>query len=819
MLADLRYAFRIFARSPLFAAAVVLVLGLGIGASTTVFTLVDAYLLKPLPFPEPERLVAVWQTRRPEVSHNPFSQPDFLDLKEQARSFSRLAIFGSEGFSVSSGQPGQEGASAEHVTGSYVSADFFPLFGASAALGRVFSADEDVPGRDQVVVLSDALWRRSFRGNPGAIGQTILIDGKPRQVVGVMPASFRVPAHLTTNETPELWLPAAVARESALPRSSHSTGLGHLLGRLSPGVSFAAADAEVHAVAARLEQAFPDSNTNESFYLQGLHDLLVADIKPSLTLLMTATLLLLVIASANVALLLLARAAAREGEAAVRAALGATRPRLVRQFLTESGLLALGGGLLGFALASVGVRGVAAAYEGTAVAPHEVRPDLRVLAFALLLGSIAGLGFGLVPALRASGVKLYELLKEGAARSTSSGRRQRLQGGLLMAEVALSTVLLAGSAAVARGFYQMLNQPLGFQTEGALTFSVRLPKTRYADAEAVHAFHEAALERLRALPSVKVAGAADYVPLANIINSGNFQIEGKPPWPRGAEPATMYQRVEADYFRALGVPVVRGRVFGDADGPQGAPVVIVSESFAKHFLPGEDPIGRRVRRGSRAEEPWREIVGVVGDVRFSPWETEIAYVSYLPSRQQSLLGAQTTATFVVRTEGSPRALVNAARDALKQLDADLPVFDVKTFDERAAESLADRRFTLVLVSAFAASALVLTALGLFGLVSYQTQRRSRELAIRMALGAASADVVRLVLRDTSRLLLAGLALGLPAAFAAGRLLAAKLEGVPPTTPLTLAATAFLLGVVGLAAVAAPARRAAKTPPALVLRDD
>jgi predicted permease len=822
MLADVRFALRQFAKSPLFTAAVVLVLGLGVGATTTVFTLVDAYLLKPLPFPEPDRLVSVWRTRRPDVTRYPFSLPDFLDVKAQARSFSQLAIIGASGVNLSGGEGAPDGgATAEHVSAGRASAEFFPILGARAALGRTFTADEDRPGREQVVVLSDALWRRRFGADPGVLGRTVTIDGKPHEVVGVMPASFRFPASLTSSEPAELWTPAAVApQQEPARRGSHTSALGHLVGRLAPGVSLAAADAEVHAIAARLEADYPDTNANKVFYLVGLHDHLVTDLKPSLTLLLTATLLLLTIASANVALLLLARAAAREGEAAVRAAVGASRGRLVRQFLVESVLLAATGGLVGFALASAGVGGMAAGYQGTALAVREVRLDARVLAFALAVASLAGLGFGLAPALRASKVRLYELLKEGAARSTSGERRRRLQGALLVAEVALSAVLLAGSASVARGFYETLNAPLGFATGGALTFSLRLPASRYPDADSVYAFQDRAVEQLRALPGVSSASAADYLPLSGTTSNGSFEVEGKPPWPRGSEPWTMYQRVDGEYFRALGVRLVRGRTFADADGPRGARVAIVSESFARKFLPGEDPVGKRIRPGGRADgEPWAEIVGVVGDVRFSPWSSEVEPVTYLPARQEPRRLALSFASFVVRTPGEPRALANAAREAVGRLDADLPLYDVKTFDERAAEQVADRRFTLWLVSSFALSALVLTALGLFGLVSYQTRRRSRELAIRMALGAAAADVGRLVLRDTARLLLAGLALGLPAAYASGKLLAAKLEGVPPPGPLALAATALLLGLVALAAGAAPARRAARTPPALVLRDE
>jgi putative ABC transport system permease protein len=817
MLADLRYALRLFAKSPLFTAAVVLVLGLGIGASTTVFTLVDAYLLKPLPFPEPERVVSVWRTRRENFDQHPFSQRDFLDLKEQAASFSQLAIMGSVGFNLGggSGAAGPE-APPEHVLGSKVSADFFPALGASAALGRAFTADEDTPGRDQVVVLSDAFFRRRFHGDPATVGRAITLDGKPYQVVGVMPESFRMATNLGSSGLAAFWVPAALTRQTAQPRGWHSW---HLVGRIKPGASFATADAEVRAVAARLEQAYPDTNTNKIFYLLGLQDHLVARIKPSLTLLFFSTLLLLVIASANVALLLLARASARESEVAVRAALGASRPRLLRQLLTESVLLALLGGLAGFALALAGTGLVATGYGGSVMAAREVRPDARVLLFALALASVAGLGFGLLPAFRASKVRLYELLKEGATRATSGGAKLRLQAALLVAEVALSAVLLAGSAAVARGFYKTLNEPLGFRTDRALTFQLELPKTRYPDVASLRAFHATFVERLRALPAVSAVGTTNFLPLSGSTSNGGFEIEGKPPWPRGSEPWVMFQRADRDYFRALGTPLVLGRAFGEGDDEKGARVIIVSESFVSRYLPGENPIGKRVRWGDSDEDPWMEIVGVVGDVHYTPWETSISPASYVPFRQATEPEALNYPSFVVRTDGEPHALANAVRAAVAQIDGELPVFDVKTYEERVDSSMADRRFTLLLVSAFAGSALLLTALGLFGLVSYQTKRRSRELAIRMALGAASGDVRRLVLRDTSRLLVAGLALGLPAAFATGRLLASRLNGVPPTDPLTLAATALLLGLVALAAVLAPAQRAARTPPALVLRDE
>jgi predicted permease len=818
MLTDLRFALRQFAKSPLFTAAVVLVLGLGVGATTAVFTLVDAYLLKPLPFPEPDRLVTVWQTRPPERELDAVSPADFLDLKEQARSFSHLAIFGAGGFTLGGG-PGAGGreAPAEVVSGSRVSADFFPLFGARAALGRLFSPEEDRPGGEQVVVLGDALWRERFGADPGVIGRAVTLDGKPYEVVGVLPPSFRLPAHLTTSEPPGLWLPAALARENAAPRGAHSTSLGHVVGRLAPGASRAAADAELAAVAGRLAEGNPESNANETFALVGLHEYLARDVRPTLALLFAATLLLLTIASANVALLLLARAATRQGEAAVRAALGASRGRLVRQFLVESALLALAAGLVGFAFAAAGSGLVAAGLREAARAPHEARPDARVFAFALLCASAAGLGVGLWPAWRASQARLYGLLKEGAARATAGGGGRRLQAGLLVAEVATAAVLLAGSAAVARGFYRTLREPLGFATEGALTFTVRLPAARYPDADAVQGFQRGALERLGALPGVSAVGAADYLPLTGVVADGSFELEGAPPPAPGAEPSTMVQRVEDQYFRALGVPVLRGRGFTEADGPGAAPVAVVSESFAGRYVPGGDALGRRVRVGRAGR--WHEIVGVVGDVRYTPWARAAAAVFYAPGRQRTAVGRVTSLSFVVRTSGEPRALANAARDAVARVDAGVPVADVKTFDERASESVADRKFTLTLVSAFAASALVLTALGLFGLVSYQTRRRARELAIRMALGAGAADVTGLVVRDTARLLLAGLALGLPAAFASGKLLAAGLEGVPPADALSLAASAFVLGAVALVAVLAPARRAARTPPALVLRDD
>jgi predicted permease len=813
MLADVRFALRLFTKSPLFTAAVVLVLGLGVGATTTVFTLVDAYLLKPLPFPEPERLVSVWRTRRPDGDgRNPFSVPDFIDLRAMATSFSHLAALRSVNVNMSEGGGRGAPAAPEPVGGSRVTADFFPALGVGAALGRTFTADEDRPGRDRVVVLSDALWRRRFGADPTAVGRTLSLDGKPYEVIGVMPPGFTMPVTLFAGVPSEMWVPAAFDGEGASRRDWHSW---NVVGRLRAGASAETAGAEVRALAARLEEAHPDTNVNKAFYLLSLHEHLVGRVKPSLVLLFAATLLLLTIASANVALLLLARASARQGEVAVRAALGASRPRLVRQLLVESVLLALFGGLLGFALAFTGTGLVAAGFRDVALALREVRPDGRVLAFALALASLAGLGFGLWPAARASRARLYGLLKEGAARSTEGGRQRRLQGALLVAEIALSAVLLAGSSAVARGFYRALNAPLGFDPGAALTFRLHLPEARYDDAASARRALGGALERLRALPSVTAVGAANFIPLSGWNNNGGFEIEGRPPWPKGAEPWAEYQLASVDYFAAMRIPLRRGRAFAGADREGSAPVMLVNETFAARFFPGEDPVGKRARWGDN--EPWHEIVGVVGDVQYHPRWTGGRPATYKPLAQA--VDSVGQSYFVVRAAGAPGALASAARAAVAELDAELPLADVKTYDERVRDAFADRKFTLALVSAFASSALVLTALGLFGLVSYQTRRRARELAIRMALGAASADVGRLVVRDTARLLLAGLALGLPAAFAAGKLLAARLVGVPPPGPLALGGTAFVLGAAALAAVLAPARRAARTPPALVLRDE
>ncbi|HEU4408903.1 MAG TPA: ABC transporter permease [Polyangiaceae bacterium] len=813
MLSDIRFALRLFARSPFFAAAVVLVLGLGVGASTTVFTLVDAYLVKPLPFPEPERVVTIWSTRSRDANdRGPMSVPDLVDLTAQARSFSHLAAIKGTSYNLSGG--GRADASPESVEASRVGAAFFPLLGVAPALGRAFTPDEDTPGRDQVVVLSDGLFRRRFNSDPGVIGRTVTLDGKPYQIVGVMPPSFRMPVDLRSSGPPDLWVPAAFSGEGARRRDWHSW---NLLGRLAPGVSLAAARADLDAVARRLEEAYPATNASWTFHPLSLHDYFAGPVRPSLTMLFVATLLLLVIASANVALLLLARASAREGEVAVRAALGADGSRLVRQFLVESTLLALFGGAVGYALSFVGVGLVAGGYRGVAHAAHELRPDGRVLAFSLALASLAGLGFGLVPALRASKARLYELLKGNAGRATAGAGGRRLQGALLVAEVALSAVLLAGSAAVARGFYQTLNQPLGFDPSGTLTFTVHLPPARYPDAESTRRLSDALLERLRALPSVRAAGIADTLPLTDSgPNNGAFEIEGRPPAPEGQEAMIEYRLADGGYFSALRLPLRSGRLFTEADRTDSAPVVIVNETFARRYFPGENPVGKRIR-WTLFEQEWREIVGVVADLRDSAAEPGTKLSSFVPFAQAGRPNAHVS--FALRTAGDPRAVANAVRDEVGRVDADMPLIDVRTFEELATASLADRRFTLVLVAAFALSALLLTALGLFGLVSYQTRRRSRELAIRMALGAAGRDVRRLVLRDTSRLLAAGLLLGLPAAFASGRLLAAKLEGIPPTDPLSLAATALLLGLVALAAVLAPARRAARTPPALVLRDE
>jgi putative ABC transport system permease protein len=814
MLTDIRFALRLFARSPWFAAAVVLVLGLGAGASTTVFTLVDAYLLKPLPFAEPDRLVALWTSKPPAREGGPWSRPDFHDLRAQASSFSHLATVRWFDGNVSGGSAVGR-PTAEHVTGSRVSGDFFALLGVAPALGRSLTPDDEAPGHEDVVVLGDELFRRTFGADPGVVGRVVDLDGRPHTVVGVMPPSFRVPHVIGASSPAAFWAPELTTSGMEHRRETRAW---NVLGRLRAGASLGAARSEAVAVAERLGAAHPETNAGRTFVVDALRAELVKDVAPSLTMLFAATLLLLVIASANVALLLLARAAAREGEAAVRAALGASRGRLVRQFLAEGALLALGGGALGFALASFGVRLAAAGFAGAALGPGEVRPDGRVLLFSLGVGSAAGVGAGLWPAWRASRARLGGLLGEGAARSTAGASRRRAQVSFLVAEIALSAVLLAGTAGVARGLRDALDVPLGFAAERTLTFAVHLPAGRYRTGDAARAFHSAFLGRLRALPGVVAAGGATLLPLRGATFEDRFEVEGVPPPAPGREPETLSNHVGGDYFAALGAPVRRGRAFTEADREGGAPVIVVSESFARRYLPGLDPIGRRMRWNG--EGPWREIVGVVGDVRHHlPDDGEVAPASYVPFEQDGSSGRLRDAAFVLRAAGDPRALANAARAALAELDAGLPLDDVKTFDERASESLADRRFTLTLVAAFAASALLLTALGLFGLVSYQTRRRSRELAIRMALGAASADVGRLVLRDAARLLLAGLALGLPAAFASGKLLAAQLEGVPPTDLPSLAATSLVLGVVALAAVALPARRAARTPPALVLRDE
>ena len=806
-LQDARYGLRMLRRQPAFATVAVAALALGVGANTAIFSVVNAVLLRPFPFREQERIVGVWEAigghDRIEVSPG-----NFADWRRHAAdTFEQLAVLNFWSANLAGdGQP-------ERLQGFQVSPSLFPMLGVEPALGRAFTNEEEQPGRDSVVVLSHSLWQRRFAGDPGVINRTLNINGRAYTVVGVMPPEFQI------HQRADLWSPFAPDERTLSNRLPHYL---IVFGRLRAGVTPEQARASMRTLAENVAREHPQTNAGWSANVVPLRKQAVGDVETPLLLLLGAVGFVLLIACANVANLLLARAASRSKEIAIRAALGAGRLRIVRQLLTESVLLALAGGLLGLLLAAWGVDLLVANLPADAdfMLPRAEQTgiDARVLAFTLAVSVLTGLVFGLAPALHAAKTDLGEGLKEGGRTSGAGAPGGRLRSALVVSEVALSVVLLVGAGLLVRSIVGLLRVDPGFDAGGVVTMRVALPRAKYADDAKITAFYDQVLARLRSLPGVESAGATSNLPLGGSNASTTFQIDGRPPLAPSEQPDVPYRVVSPDFFRTLRVPVTEGRAFEEADTATRPRAAVVSQLFAQRFFPGESAVGRRIRSGEGDGELYT-IVGVVGDVKHFGLSREPQATLYFTHKTDP----ERSMVLTVRAAGAGLAesLAPAMRREVLAVDPDQPVFDVRTAREAVEQSVSLERSVAFLLSVFACVAMAMAAVGIFGVMSYAVTQRTQEIGLRMALGAQRRDILRLFLRHGLALALLGAAVGLAGAFALmrvlGSLISGLLYGVSATDPVTYALVALALFAVALAACYLPARRATKVDPMEALR--
>ena len=801
---DVKQAARRLRKTPGFTAVAVAVVAIGIGANAAIFSVVNATLLASGPFPDPDRLVRVWDSspqRGEEI--DPIPPASFAAYRDEAGVFETLGA-STDGFYnlTGAGEP-------EALLSYRYSADFFRALGVTPLLGRTFTAEEDRPGHDAVVVLSEDLWQRRFGRDPGILGRAITLDGRAYTVIGVMPTS-------TAFGTLQLWTPLAL--DPALADNRERRFL-RVAGRLKPGVTLEEADAALKRVAARMERDHPDTHSGWTALAEPIDERTVGGIRPALKILAAAVAFVLLIACANVANLLLVRASGREREAAVRVALGASTWRLVRESLAESLLVATAGGALGVWLAGAGVNLLLAFFPrnlGNTAIPRlrEIPIDGSVLAFSLLLVLVSGVLFGLAPALRASAADPADCLREGGRTSAGAGRG-RLRGLLVATEMALALVLTSAAALMVHSFARLQSGRLGFDPDRVLTLRVMLPQSRY-DTDGQRRFLDQALQSIREVPGVESVGATTFLPLSGWHGDRAFAVEGRAPARPGQEPHADWRVIGGDFFTALRTPLVRGRMFTEGDRETQPRVAVVNETFARRHFGSEEALGRRIdfRIDSDVTEPqWRQIVGVVGDIRHHGLVREPVAEVYLPFAQEPLF----IIGLAVRTSGEPAAMAGALRQAIWKVDKDQPVSYVLPLREMAAETTALHRTSTLTLLAFTGIALALAALGLYGVLSYAVSQRSHEIGIRVAMGASRRDILAMVVRQGLRLSAAGLVVGLAASLALTRLLSSLLFGVSPYDVPTLAIVVAVLLATALLASLIPALRATRVDPLVALR--
>ena len=809
LILDIRYSIRNLLKRPGFAAIVIVTLGLGIGANTAIFSVVNAVLLRSLPFHNPEQLVTLWE-RNPKQGYeqNPPAAGNFVDWRDQNHVFAQMAIYApSKRFNLALGdQP-------DRITGAAVSSSLFELLGISPVQGRVFTAEEEQPGRDQVVLVSYNFWKRRLAAVSNPLGQTITLDSKSYTIVGVMPQGFQFPGGsgtvlgTFTAATADLWVPLVLDEETLRQRSSHSL---NVIGRLKPGVTVAQATAEMDEIQQRLEQHYPNFYVGSNVKLVPLAEQVVGTARRPVLVLWGAVAFVLLIGCANIANLLLSRSTSRAKEIAVRAALGAGRVRIIRQLLTESLVLSFAGGIAGVVLAAWGVRILSTIVPTNFPRREEIGLDGWVLVFTLLISLLTGVIFGLAPALQSTKMDLTEALKAGGRSSAAAGGRHRLRSLLVIVETALALVLLIGAALMIQSFLRLEHVNPGFKTDHVLTMELSLPANSYPRPQR-STFFQQLVEQSKALPGVQAVAAAKHLPLSGDNMNFAFDIEGHP-FPPGKSPGADCRFVTSDYFKALGIPLISGRLLSDSDGAQAPQVLLINESMARRYFPNEDPIGKRLVLG--INNFTGQIVGVIGDVKHVSLDAETNDEIYAAYSQAPFW---TDMTLLVRTTGEPMSIAGSMRNEIAALDGRVPIGKVRTMETITAESVAQPRFRTLLLGLFGIAALLLAAVGIYGVMSYAVTQRTHEIGIRMALGAQVSDVRRLVIGNGMTLALVGVATGLAGSFALTRLMASLLFGVAATDVATFAAVSGGLIAVALAACYIPARRATKVDPLVALR--